>query len=50
MERDSDSNSDGVSFSPDLMQGLFRTCNGGIDSPVEFEYDHDKATIGNLNY
>ncbi|XP_019860582.1 PREDICTED: uncharacterized protein LOC109588921 [Amphimedon queenslandica] len=41
-EEKGDSDSEGVSFSPDLMQGLFRQCNGGIDSPVEFEYDHDK--------
>lgn len=46
-ETDKCSSDNDVSFSPDLMQGLLRT-NTGIDSPIELEFDHDKAMLGML--
>lgn len=35
-----------VSFSPDLMQGLLRSSNTGLDSPIQLEFDYDKAVLG----
>jgi hypothetical protein len=39
-------NNDDISFSPDLMQGLLRPSNAYLDSPIELEFDHDKAMLG----
>lgn len=42
-----DNDSGNVSFSPDLMPGLLRsTMTGGIDSPIELEFDYNKAVLG----
>lgn len=35
-----------VSFSPDIMQGLLRSSNTGLDSPIQLEFDYDKAVLG----
>ena len=35
-----------VSFSPDLMKGLLRSSNTGQDSPIQLEFDYDKAVLG----
>ena len=46
-QRSVDSDSNGVRFSPqDEFQGLFRPPCSRVDSPIELEFDHDKAVLG----
>ncbi len=42
-----ESDSDRVRFSPDdEFQGLFRPPCSRVDTPIELDFDHDKAVLG----
>ena len=47
--QEDDDEEEGMKFSPDIMRGLLRGPANYPDTPIQIEFDYDKAILGNIN-